>query len=346
MTRRSGRTIWAALLLGLMFAPAVYAHVSGVFGDYLAGSENPGVTERLLADLADSKAEMERLNPQLAGMREDYELKAGALKDKMGLYQAIGMDTYLQFMLEGEDALDLFAGMRLLERELEGDVRQLELLYAEYAPIQAIQDSLSLHGKLLEVIRGNLEARERTMQEAEALGSGPRRSVADYLSIGEWIGRLLTEEREIDPLTHRLDEIWTQNIGYLLELREDEERLRQRPNAFITRKTPVSPYTLEDRLLNDASPLTYYFLTDHAYVHLVRNSADLLLIGTVRKDGERVALEFEAAFLNGFAVPETVLRRLKGFQLDYARLHPAAGEFIVEQTNGAIVIQPQEYLKE
>ncbi|MFC0215028.1 hypothetical protein ACFFK0_21775 [Paenibacillus chartarius] len=345
MTKRGIMLPAVIVVFAMLAAPAAYAHVSGVFGDYLAGKDDPGATERLLADLAESRAEMERLSPQLQGMQQEFDAKAKSAKDKLGLYQAIGMDTYVPFILQGDDVVDAMAGVRLLEREVEGDLTDLERLYAEYAPVQAIRSSLSLHSRLLETIQGHLAARDRTVQEAEAMG-GTRKNAVDYLSISEWISDLMTEDKEIDPLTHRLDEIWTQNIGYLRELREDGERLQNDPYRFITRKTEVSPYTLEDRLLNEQSPLTYYFLTDHAYVHLQRGPADLLLIGTVSKSDSAIALQWEAGFLNGFAVPDTVLKRLSGFKLDYAMLRAAGGDFIVELSNGSIIIQPVEYLKE
>ncbi|AEI43584.1 coiled-coil domain-containing protein [Paenibacillus mucilaginosus] len=347
MSRWSPWRTAACLLAGLLATTTVYGHVSGVFGDYLAGSHDAGVTQRLLDDLAASKDEMERLTPQLNDLQQEFDRKAEAAQDKLGVYQAVGMDTYLQFMLETGNPVDVLANRRLLEHELEGDLRSLEALYAEYMPVKAVRDSLANHEKLLQVLRGNLEARERTLKEAEALGPEPPKSWAERLNIGEWIGALLTEEKEIDPLTHRLDEIWSAHIGYLLELKEDGERLRENPAAFVTRKTASSPYRLEDRLLNASSPLTYYMFTDHVYVHLVRGSADLLLIGTVqKKEAGTAALGFEAGFLNGFALPEEVVGRLAGFELPYAALHPGGGDFYVEQENGAVVIQPAEFLKE
>jgi hypothetical protein len=312
------RWMLAGMLLSLLFASTVYAHVAGSFGDFLLGVKDERTTEKLKNEIKETKEEIERLTPRVEKLEAEYSEKAEVAVSKLQFYTTIGLDTYMNFILQSDDIVDILANQRLVEKKMEEDLRDLNQLYMEYMPLKLAKDSLEGHVELLNMIQDNLQARKKFLSANEDLTP---EEVASIMVIN-----------------------WAANAGSLDEiLLEDSKLLNQQIGTFVTQKTDGSPYRLEEKLFNQKSKLTYYFRSDHVYVHHEKEDTDIILIGTVSKaDQHTVALDFEAGFLNGVLLSGDLLNQLPGFQLDYSNLNPHSKGFYVEQINGAIVIQPAE----
>jgi hypothetical protein len=306
------------IIFSFLLASTAYAHVSGTFGNFLGGVINESTTEKLKKEIKQTKKEIEELTPRVDQMEAEFNKKADIAVSKLQFYNTIGLDTYMNFILQSEDIVDVLANQRIVEKKLQEDLQDLNKLYLDYMPVKLAKDSLESHIKLLDMIRANLEARETFFAENEF-------STPAYAA-------------------NAIAEIWEENAASLDELlQEDSKLLNDNIKQFVTRKTIDSPYRLEEDLFNQESKVTYYFRSDHVYVHFKKNEADVMLIGQVSKTNENTArLEFEAGFLNGVSIASELLEKLPGFQLDYTNLNPNSKGFFVEQMNGAIMILPEE----
>jgi hypothetical protein len=306
------------VLLTVLFASTAYAHVAGSFGDFLVGVKDESTTEKLRNEINETKEEIERLTPRVEQMEAEYIEKADVAVTKLQFYNTIGLDTYMNFILQSDDVVDILANQRIIEKKIEGDLWELNQLYLAYMPLKLAKDSLEGHVKVLNMIQDNLQAREEFFAK----------------------NKDLTPE-EMASLTVIN---WAANAGSLDEvLQKDSDLLNGNIKEFVTRKTASSPYRLDEELFNQRSDLTYYFRSDHVYVNFRNKDADVILIGTVSKNNENTgSLQFEAGFLNGILLSSELLEQLPGFKIDYSKLNPKSKGFFVEHMNGAIVIQPAE----
>lgn len=310
--------IIGGVLFTVLFASTAYAHVAGSFGDFLVGIQDESTTEKLKNEIKDTKEEIERLTQRVEQMEVEYNEKADVAVTKLQFYNTIGLDTYMNFILQSDDVVDILANQRMIEKKIEEDLRDLNQLYLAYMPLKLAKDSLEGHVKVLNMIQDNLKARQ------------------EFFAAN---GDLRPEEMASQAVIN-----WAANEGSLNEvLQKDSDLLKEQIKELVTRKTASSPYRLEEELFNQKSNLIYYFRSDHVYVHFRKNDADVILIGTVSKTNESSAsLQFEAGFLNGILLSSDLLVRLPGFKIDYSRLNPKSKGFFVEHMNGAIVIQPAE----
>lgn len=346
--------IFAALSLVLIgMTPSAYAHITGAFGNYLA-NPNEDATERLKEEMQKAKEEIERLNPQANQLKIEFENKTELIKNKVVYYNSNGIDMYMNVVLQSKNVVDAMANKRIIEKKLVKDLQELEQLYVEYLPIKLVKDSLQGYDKLLKIIQGNLEARDKVLDEVLAGQIKTKsKTMLDRLDQlfpvdpTQWLG--LNEKKNTDELSRVLDEIWSTNLGYLLELSEDSQLINNQISTFITQKSHNAPFRFEENRLNSKAKLTYFFRPDHIYIHLNRIlyganvEADLILIGAIKKtNDETISLQIEAGFLNGFPLPAKKIESLKGFELKYSQLNPYSTGFYVEQTNGTIIIQPIE----
>jgi peptidoglycan hydrolase CwlO-like protein len=310
--------IITGILICILSASTVYAHVSGAFGDFLAGIKDESTTKQLKQEIEATKQEIERLTPKVHHLEKQFDQKMKEAEPIIQFYNTIGLDTYMNFLLQSETIVDVLANQRIIEKKLNEDLHALNALYLDYMSLKLAKESLEGHAELLRMIEDNLEAREQFFVDHPGLPS----EVLANLVVTNWE----TNAGDVDEL-----------------LLADSELLNENMSDFITQKTEGSPYRLEDNLLNEISPLDYYFRSDHVYVHYQKKDADVILIGTVVKSNNKMAsLKFEAGFINGIQISSNLTERISGFQLDYGLINPQSKGFYVEQTNGAIVIQPVE----
>jgi hypothetical protein len=306
-------------MLSVLMASSAYAHVSGAFGDFLAGVKDESTTEKLKNEIRETKQKIELLTPKVNEMEQEYSKKEEAAVTKLKIYNTVGLDTFMDFVLEAEDMTDILANERLIEKNLESYLQQLNKLYLDYMKVKVTKEALEGHERLLSIIEENLLARERMLTN----------QTSSSLQIAMQIG-----------------EIWQENVGTPLaeQLHEDYMLIRENPKALLSRKTKNSSYRLEEKVLNAESKLEYHIRSDHVYVHFSEKVADVILIGLVsKKSEERASLQFEAGFINGVAISANLLHELKGFEINYENIGDRNSKgFFVEQTNGAIVIQPME----
>ncbi|MDI3327267.1 MAG: hypothetical protein QJR06_01820 [Alicyclobacillaceae bacterium] len=301
-----------------LFRSTAYAHVAGAFGDFLAGVTDERTTEKLKIQLAETREEIARLTPEVDRLEANYRPKAADALLKLQFYNTIGLDTYVDFVLQSGDIIDVMANVAFIEKKLESDLRALNQLYLEYMQVKTVRDSLNGHVEVLEMIRRNLVAREQ----------------------------FLAKNRNLSPqeIAGQVANLWDKNVGNVDELlKKDTKMLNRNIMSFVTQKTAESPYRLEESLLNQKSQLSYHIRSDHVYVNYNKGDADLILIGIVsKKDDRTAAIEFEAGFLNGIAISPELLSKIHGLTIDYNKINPDSKGFYVEQTNGAILIQPAE----
>ncbi len=276
----------------------------------------------LQEELKRTAAELETMSEEAEEKRQKYREQSEEFEPILKFYRTAAADAYLELMMQGEEMIDVLAFQQWYRQKLDQDLAKLEQLHKEYVPLRNAVRTKQDYEALLGLIQSSMQKRQRLQQELKG-----------------------ASEEEIEKAISRL---WTENIGYLLELKADKDLIEADPTAFIRQRSSASPYRLEQDLINEKSKMRYYFRYDHIYAYFARNDAEVILVGMIqRKDGDLVALEFEAGFVNGFQIPEELLGILKGFEIPYRSIsNQASSDFFVESTTGAVIIQPLENMKE
>lgn len=307
--------VWGCFF-SLLLTTNAYAHITGAFGDFMLGIMAENTTEKLHTELIQTREQIENLTPKVDQLEKEYKKNEKVAASKLQFYNTSGMDVWMDFILQSEGVVDVLSNQRIMEKNIEAYLSELNELYMDYMQVKATKESLEGHEELLKVIEKNLQARYQFF--------------ADHSD-------LMPEEME-----KKILQIWGRDGAAFLDedLMDDAWMINNNIHEFVTRKTEDSPYRLEEELLNQKSKLKYYFRTDHIYVHYRMGEADVILIGTLsNREG---SLEIEAGFLNGFILSNEILDQLQVFSIDYSLLDPNSKGFYVEQTNHAIIIQPAE----
>jgi Sec-independent protein translocase protein TatA len=311
------RWIILSMFVILIFTSTAYAHVAGSFGDFLLGIKDEATTEKLKHEIENTKEEIERLTPKVGRLEEQYNQNAEVANTKLKLYNTVGLDTYMNFILQSNNIVDIMANQRIVEKMIQEDLNDLNQLYLEYMSLNSAKVSMENYKQILNIMQNNLELRHK----------------------------FLSANKDLTPeeLASLLVIIWSAKTSTLDEiLLEDSQLINQNITELVTRKTSDSPYRFEEDLLNRKSKLTYYFRLDHVYVYYQNDDADVILIGTMSKtDGNTASLQFESGFLNGVMLERELLEQMPGFKLELSRLVPNTKGFSMEQINGAILIQPE-----
>jgi hypothetical protein len=305
--------------MGLLLTSATaYAHVAGAFKTFLWGA-NQDTFEQLKQELNQSKEQMAQLSTKVDQQKKDYDQKADKAVSLIQFYRSIGLDAYFKYITGSGDFVDVLANRRMLAAKMEEDLKGIDDLYLAYMSLKTAENSLQGYEQLLHIIEGNLDARNRLM------GSNPGLSPAD-------LGKIAFSK-------------WNANLADLVaSLKADSDLLNRHLNDLVTRKSAQSPYRIEESLFNKQAKLTYFFRSDHVYVHYLKEDTDVLLIGEVNKIGPKIAsLQFEAGYLNGIEIQDQYLSfQLPGLKIDCGQLEPDSKAFYAEQVDGAIVLQPAE----
>lgn len=337
------RFLLAFLPAALLPATPAGAHIVGAFGDFLAGIQDENTLQRLQQQIEETTREIAVLTPQVEALGKEYEGREKASVAKLLFYKSIWLDTYADMILSSEELIDVLAGQRLIEHKVDQDVASINTLYLKFMQLQVTRDALVGHRQVLSMIRSNLQAREELLDRYGGM--------------------------KPDRLAKIAAVIWQNSAAAYVDeyLIADAKVVNRDPGVFFTRRTGQSAFLLSQDALNgikdeklDELPadgttgqqisgkLEYNIRADHVYVHFVNRDAkqehvDLILIGTVERDAERkIALQFEAGYMNGIVLPAEYMAQLGGFKLDYAKLNPGSTGFDAEQVGGAIVVQPVE----
>jgi len=310
------------VVCALMIPTVAYAHVTGAFKDFLVDMKDESATERLVEELEQTRVQIEHLTPHVDRLNAAFTVKQDEQIPMLQFYRSVGFDVLMNFILDAETIVDVLANLLLVERKLDEDLQQLNRLYREYMTVKTARDALSNYEKLLTMIESNLQARRQFLDE---------------------YGHLPDEE-----LVKAAESLWKDEAAVLDEiLLEDRKIIDRRIRQMTVRDSARSPLRVEESLVNRYTKLDYYFQSDHVYVHYAESDVDIILIGIVSKDDPRTSsLKFEAGFMNGIRIADMYMDQMAGFVLDYGRLMPESEGHSVEQTNGAIVLMPIEYMGE
>lgn len=309
----------------------VYAHVTGAFGNYLANPNDTKSIEKLTKELGETKNEIEQLRPQYETLKTDYDKREQTAIHKLMFYSSMGTDAWVQFLQTAKDPVDMLGNQYLMEKNISTYINELDGLYRQYYQVKVTKETLEGHTDVLNMIQGNLNKREEMIQKSH------------YEGMEEALNNQL--------LTNLLDMYWeTYAVDLGTYLVQDNEKIYQNPATYLTRHNENEPYILNEQTLNAKSNLTYHIRSDHVYVHYQKQKADVILLGVFGKMNAKVArVNWEAGFLNGFALPESALKEMmrlsETLSVNYYALEPTSKGFSTEQQSGRILITPNEVSK-
>jgi hypothetical protein len=308
----------------LLFPSHLFAHLSGVLGDFLVGIKDESTNERLKTTIDITKKEIEKLKPQNELIKNRYNQEENKAISKIKFYTSSGIDSFIGFALESHDIVNILANERIIEKNLDEYLQELNTLYVSYMELKATNTALESYDKLLNMIKNNLDTRKQFI-EKHAAPDLPKQDQLGWLKL-------------------KIEFAWETNTAFItINLNHDSVNLNKSGKTLFTQKTKTSPYRLDESAMNKISKMQYYFQSDHIYLHYHKDDADIILIGIISKDNEQTAsIKFEAGFLNGIMVPWETVSKMPGLVIDYGKLNPQSTGFYVEQTNSSIVLQPYE----
>jgi hypothetical protein len=313
------KALLGATLLIFAAATTASAHYSGFVEDFLVGVSDDSTADRLRAEIAKTKEEIAQLQPKLEESRQIYDGKKDGAIVKLRFYETIGPDVYMNYLLQSEDVVDFIANQRLVEKQLQSDLDQLNDLYLQFRQLKAASETLAGQEDLLAVIQKNLEERARFTAVTKNYNTEKRAEVALDL----WNAKAVIEiERGMAA---------------------DAAYFKDHMQELITRDTKDSPWRLDEAKINQVSKFKYLIRSDHVYVqYLYKDGTSTLLMGVVSKNEDGTAsLKFDNGFLVGIPISSDLVSQLpEGIKFDLSKVDPKADGFTVEQTNGALVIHP------
>ncbi|MFJ7744864.1 hypothetical protein [Peribacillus sp. NPDC097295] len=317
------RKLLIILVTGILLVSTTpaFAHLTGAFAEFLDGVNDESTTEKLKREMEETKKDLLKISPKVDEMEQEYKDEKRNAMDKLQLYSDVGLDSWLGFLMEGENLVDIMGSQWLMERNLQSYIDDLNTLYLHYKQLESAKNSMAGHQELLKVIEGNLVSREKFLSDNPGLDL---EQLANYLDI-DWVSEV--EESLIEKLG------------------KDTTLTEKEAGKWAMAETSEDSYRLDEKWLNERSDLQYFFRSDHVY--LVYNQPDLhvLLLGQVLQESKDVAqLKLEAGYFNGFLLPDTLVDELEGFKIPYSQFERLAGisEMAhLEQTNGALILRPE-----
>lgn len=288
------KRILSIVALCFLVTMPVYAHLTGAFANFLAIVYDDSTIEKLQLEMQQTKQEIEELTPKVAAAEAAFTTDQELATLQLQFYSEVGLDTWLALMQQGSDVVDLLGNQWLMQSKIDHYLSDLNDLYLQYKQLLISQQTLQGHEQLLHAIEKNLVAREAYLQETAGL---ELETIANYLDI-DWTAEV--EEHIIADLQKDADLVNEQLLDWIAE-------------------TPTLPYELSEDWLNEQSNLHYYFRNDHVYVEYELEYAHVLVLGQILQNeaGDAAKLIFEAAFYNGFFLPEELLVELPSFSLAY-----------------------------
>lgn len=304
------------LITTLLLAMAVptYAHLTGAFADFLAIVYDETTISTLHEELAQTRADIEALTPQVAEAENVFRDNQQQAIMQLQAYAETGLDTWLTMMKQGNDVVDLLGNQWLMEQQITTYLQQLNVLYSEFKTLEQAQQSLQGHEQLLYAIEKNLQAREAFLAETAGL--------------------------ELDVIANYLDIDWTAEVEahIIADLTADMNVI----NDELLQWVQQPALTLPEQWLNDKSAATYYFRNDHIYMEYELEFAHVLILGQVlqQETGDAAQFVIEAGFYNGFFLPEELLVELPGWSIAYETLQQLDGvdQPYITQKNGYLQI--------
>ncbi|MCU6797831.1 hypothetical protein OB236_37485 [Paenibacillus sp. WQ 127069] len=318
----TGSRSMLGLLLGSMLilttSVTVYAHLTGAFADFLVTVQDEQTTEKLKTEIRSTKAEIESLVPRVNKLENDYKDKQQLAVSQLQFYNEVGLDTWMNLLLQSESLVDAMGSHWLFENHLQAYMKQLDLLYKDYMQLQSTKVALEGHQRLLTIIEDNMQMRNLFLSQNAQL---PIDQVANYLDI-DWQSEV--EKHLIQALKH------------------DTELTEQQVQTWATAAAENASYRLNESWLNAQSDVEYFFRSDHVYVVYKKKDIHVILIGQVLSGGNGYAqLQFEAGFFNGFLMPDTLMIELSGFRIRHdllEQLPGMKGPVDLRQSGGALIV--------
>jgi peptidoglycan hydrolase CwlO-like protein len=305
------------ICLLLIGATQTSAHPIGMFKEFLIGVDE-NTTSKLKNEIQNTKTEIEQLKPQVQVLQKEYSHKQDLAVSKLMFYNSIGMDTYLNFIFNSNNIVDVLANEAIIQKKIGSDIQNLNDLYYQFMELKTTKDSLEEQTQLMKAIQDNLNARKQ----------------------------ILDHYGQMSPLelADKVGQYWDIVRIYLeSDLLYDNQLIFNNLSDFVTQTTPTSPYHIEETKLNEKCKVNYYIRSDHIYIHYHTGYDDLLLIGVLSKNNQHTAsLNVEAGFIDGFMIPNSELAGIKAFSINLKLLSNDSKKLYVEQSNGAIVIQKAE----
>lgn len=295
-------------------AVPTYAHLTGAFADFLAIVYDETTISALHEELAQTRADIEALTPQVAEAEDVFRDNQQQAIMQLQAYAETGLDTWLTMMQQGNDIVDLLGNQWLMEQHITTYLQQLNVLYSEFKTLEQAQQSLQGHEQLLYAIEKNVQAREAFLAETAGL--------------------------ELDVIANYLDIDWTAEVEahIIADLTADMHVI----NDELLQWVQQPALTLPEQWLNDKSAATYYFRNDHIYMEYELEFAHVLILGQVLQEEKGDAAQFviEAGFYNGFFLPEELLVELPRWSIAYDTLQQLGGvdQPYITQQNGYLQI--------
>ncbi|UCZ54085.1 hypothetical protein LGQ02_04700 [Bacillus shivajii] len=303
------------LFIGLaVINPKTSAHVAGVFHDFLLGI-GEGTEEELKRELEETRQEIERLEPQVEQLKSEYDVQEDEAVAQLTFYQSIGLDTYMNFILQSEEFIDVLANQRIVEKHLDEFLTDLNDLYLMYRQLEVMEASLRGHEELLKIISGNLKGRQKFMEEHEHLQDRP--------------GMLARA-------VHYQWSFRTERFGTLLE--RDHFLVKDELDSLI--KNVGAYYVIEEEDFNERTHVDYLFRSDHVYIHHQTEDAHVVLVALFINEDGQVKLDLEAGFIDGMAIGQDILEELFTIEFAFSEIDGEPESFHVEHLNGSIQIHP------
>ena len=147
----------------------------------------------------------------------------------------------------------------------------------------------------------------------------------------------------METIANYLDIDWTSEVEepIITAMEKDREALNHHLIDWLEKDG--DDYVLIEGKLNEASDARYYFRSDHVYVEYQVNKEHVILIGQVlqNNEGTKASLIFEAAYYNGFYLPEELLEEIPSFDLAYLALTELDGinNPYIKQNNGSLSVK-------
>lgn len=295
-------------------AGPTYAHLTGAFADFLAIVYDETTISALHEELAQTRADIEALTPQVAEAEDVFRDNQQQAIMQLQAYAETGLDTWLTMMKQGNDIVDLLGNQWLMEQHITTYLQQLNVLYSEFKTLEQAQQSLQGHEQLLYAIEKNVQAREAFLAETAGL--------------------------ELEVIANYLDIDWTAEVEahIIADLTADMHVI----NDELLQWVQQPALTLSEQWLNDKSAATYYFRNDHIYMEYELEFAHVLILGQVlqQEKGDAAQFVIEAGFYNGFFLPEELLVELPGWSIAYDTLQQLGGvdQPYITQQNGYLQI--------
>ena len=161
--------------------------------------------EELAVEIAGVEEEIEEAEAELSEAEAELEYQEGLLKKRLRAIQQYGMVPYLEVLFESASFSDFLTRLFNLSVIASNDMKLIENIQVERDKIQSWKDDLDLQKADLEVMRNQVAANEKEMEQAAADRLSTLDQLQDEIAQNlEAIENLEREAEELDSLIRQL----------------------------------------------------------------------------------------------------------------------------------------------